>query len=119
VHYLRFHTPISLALRLSYVLPPLTVLLLFFLSSLHCRRAIGKHCLPLFFFTIDFSMFSVSLMFCMFSVSLMSLLRSLFHWESFCLLSIVSSSSLLSPCSVVYLRFIEKFLFAFSGLSWG
>ena len=66
-----------------------------FLSCLHCLRAIGKHCLPLFFFTIDFCMFSVSLMFC-----LMPLLRSLFRWESFYLLSIVPSSSLFPPCVV-------------------
>ena len=90
------------------MLPSLTVLPLFFLSSLHCLRAIGKHCLSLFFFTIDFCMFFVSLMFC-----LMPLLRSLFHWKGFCLLSIVPSSSLLSPCSVVYLRFIKKFLVFF------
>jgi len=92
---------------------PLIVLPLFFFPSLHCRCAIGKHCLPLFFFTIDFCMFSISLMFC-----LMSLLTSLFHWEGFCLFSIVSSSSLF-PCNIVYLRFIGKFLFAFSGLSMG
>ena len=69
--HLRFDTLLSLALRFSFVFPPLTVLPLFFLSSLHCLRAIGKHCLPLFFFTIDFCMCCISLMFC-----LMPLLRS-------------------------------------------
>ena len=70
--------------------------ILCFLSCLHCLRAIGKHCLPLFFFTIDFCMFSISLMFC-----LMPLLRSLFHWEGFCLLFVVSSSSLFPPNIIV------------------
>jgi len=60
-----------------------------FLSCLHCIRAIGKHCLHLFFFTVDFCMFFISLKFC-----LMSLLRSLFHWEGFCLFFIM-------PCVVV------------------
>ena len=69
--HLYFDIFLSLVLRFSYVLPPLAVLPLFLLSSLHCLRAIGKHCLPLFFFTIDFCMFCVSLMF-----FLMSLLRS-------------------------------------------
>ena len=66
-----------------------------FLSCLYCLRVIGKHCLPLFFFTIDFLYVFRSLMFC-----LMSLLRSLFHWGGFCLLSTVSSLSLLSLCTV-------------------
>jgi len=61
--HLYFDIFLSLVLRFSYVLPPLAVLPLFLLSSLHCLRAIGKHCLPLFFFTIDFCMFCVSLIF--------------------------------------------------------
>jgi len=73
--------------------------------------AIGKHCLPLFFFTIDFCMFFVFLMFC-----LMPFLRSLFHWEGFCFPSTMPSSSLLMPCSVVYFHFIAKFLFVFYGI---
>ena len=95
------------------MLPPLTVLSLFFLSSLHCLRAISKHCLPLFFFTIDFCMFCVSLMFLSYVLA-----KVMLHWEGFCLFSVVPSSSLFLPCSVIYLCFIGEFLFAFFGLSW-
>jgi len=42
--------------------------------------------------------------------------KVMLHWEGFCLLSVVPSSLLLRPCSVIYLRFIGEFLFAFFGL---
>ena len=48
--HLRLDTLLSLVFRFSYVFPPLTMFPLFFFSSLHCLRAIGKHCLPFFFF---------------------------------------------------------------------
>ena len=72
---------------------------------------------PLIFFVFHFSY--VLYVFRFSYVCLMPFLRSLFHWEGFCLLSIVPSLSLLPPCSVIYLRFIGKFLFAFSVLSLG
>ena len=107
-------TLISLAFRFSYVLPPLTVLHFFFLSLL-CIVFVPSVIIiflssssPLFLYVLHFSY-----------VLSYAIAKVMLHWESFCLLSVVPSSSLQPPCSVIYLHFIEEFLFAFFGLPLG